>query len=77
VNSYPPEELARSRISELRSEARREIQARLARCPRSLSEALCRLRTRIGAAVIAVGRWIVPAEVRAGLIGPARELDHC
>jgi hypothetical protein len=42
-----------------------------------LSEAICRWRTRLGAAVVALGRWIVPADARAAIPGPAGRLDHC
>ena len=75
MNSYPPEDLTMSRIDELRAEARREFLARLARCPRSLSDAICGLRTRIGSIVVAIGRRIVPADMRAGI--PARSADRC
>jgi hypothetical protein len=75
VNSYPPEDLTRSRLVELRAEARLQILARLARCPRSLSDALCRMRTRIGGMVIAIGRRIVPEDMRVGI--PTQSVDHC
>jgi hypothetical protein len=43
---------------------------------RSLSDLVCDWRTRIGATVMALGRWIVPADARAGLAGPSR-LGRC
>lgn len=80
MNWNPVDELALAcdRMEELRDEwrtANRRTDGQGAR-RRTLSEFVCSWRTSLGAAVMAVGRWIVPAEVRASLASPGR-LDRC
>ncbi len=80
MNWNPVDELvlACDRMEKLRDEwrtANRRTDGEGAR-RHALSDLVCGWRTRIGAAVMAVGRRIVPAEVRASMASPGR-LDGC
>jgi hypothetical protein len=79
MNWYPVDDLVVcDRIAQLRDEwqtANRRAEGEGAG-RRTLSDLVCDWRTRVGAAVMAVGRWIVPAEVRASMASPSR-LDRC
>jgi hypothetical protein len=76
VNWYPVDDLVCDRMEQLREEwrtANRQTEGKGAG-RRSLSDLVCDWRTH--AAVMAVGRRIVPAEVRASMASPGR-LDRC
>ena len=68
-------EIVRSRQAQLLAEAEREALARQARVGTHAPGAVRRWRTRIGRALIAAGRLMVPQEARAAL--PTRGLDGC
>jgi hypothetical protein len=78
VNWHPVDDLTGDRMKDLREEwrtANRRAEVKGAK-RRTLSDLVCAWRTRIGATVMALGRWIVPADARAGLAGPSR-LGRC
>jgi hypothetical protein len=78
VNWHPVDDLTGDRMKDLREEwrtANRRAEVNGAK-RHALSDLVCGWRTRIGAAVMAVGRRIVPAEVRASMASPGR-LDRC
>jgi hypothetical protein len=80
VNWNPVDELglACGRMDQLREEWQTANRQAEGKGPgrRTLADLVCGWRTRIGGAVMALGRWIVPAEVRAGLAGPG-SLTRC